>query len=286
MKKGLGTICLLLALMIVLSACGGAQQATTSQTQSSAATAATATAATATATTTSPNAIDTSTPVNLVMYLVGDSYPGCQAVYDEVNKMLKKDINATVNVKFTSWETDQKIALILASGEDFDCMYTASWAQYVPSATKNGFLEISPDLLQKYMPDFYKVIPQGFLDNTKINGKAYMIPYAMTQVYNYSDAIIRSDLREKYNIPELKTLDDLDNYMLTVAKNEKGVIPFDSNMANFYWDFPSLYYAQPQNLYLGLERSLELFSIKLDDPSGKVNYILDDPKYLDYLMRM
>ncbi len=285
MKRVLATICLLLALMTVLSACGSAQQASTSTAQSSAATAATETVAVASATT-DPSAIDTSTPVELVMYLVGDQYPGCQAVYDEVNKMLKKDINATVTVKFTSWQTDQKIPLILASGEDFDCIYTASWAEYVSSATRKGFLEITPDLLQKYMPDFYKDIPQGLLDNTKINGKAYMIPYAMIQVYNYSSAIIRSDLREKYNIPELKTLDDLDNYMLTVAKNEKGIIPFDGNMANFYWDFPCLYYAQPQNLYLGIERSLELFSVKLDDPSGKINYILDDPKYLDFIMRM
>ena len=285
MKKVLKTSCLLLALLFavtfVLSACGTKQDTSASSGQT-----ATAAAATTEEAKKDPNAIDTSKEVKLTMYLVGDSYPDVPAVYDEVNKLLKKDINATVDVKFTSWEMDKKIPLLMASGEDFDCIYTASWAQYTPSATKNGFLEITPDLLQKYMPDFYKDIPQGFLDNTRINGKAYMIPYALTQVYNYTTAIIRSDLREKYKLPELKTLDDFDNYMLTVAKNEKGVLPFDGNMANFYWDFPSLYYAQPQNMFLGLERSLELFSVKLDDPSGKINYILDDPKYLDFLVRM
>lgn len=276
MKKALRTSCLLLSLIFalttVLTACSNKPDTSNSPEPTTA--------------TKDSKAIDTSKEVKLTMYLVGDSYPDAPAVYAEINKMLKRDINATVEVKFTSWEMDKKIPLILASGEDFDCMYTASWAQYVPSATKNAFLEITEDMLEKYMPDYYKDIPQGFLDNTKINGKSYMIPYAVTQVYNYSTAIIRSDLREKYNLPELKTLDDFDNYMLTVAKNEKGVLPFDGNMANFYWDFPSLYYAQPQNMYLGLDRSLELFSVNLDDPSGKVNYILDDPKYLDFLMRM
>lgn len=278
MKKVFKKSCLLLSLLLVLttilSACGKKPDTSTSSEPTTA------------AETKDPNAIDTSEEVKLTMYLVGDSYPDVPAVYDEINKMLKRDINATVEVKFTSWEMDKKIPLILASGEDFDCIYTGNWAQYVPSATKNAFCEITDDMLKKYMPDYYKDIPQGFIDSTKLNGKSYMIPYAMTQVYNYSNAIIRSDLREKYNLPELKTLDDFDNYMLTVAKNEKGVLPFDGNMANFYWDFPALYYAQPQNMFLGLERSLGLFSVKLDDPSGKVNYILDDPKYLDFLVRM
>ncbi len=286
MKKVFKKSCLLLSLLFalttVLSACSKNSDTNTSSEPTTTATSAT----TAPAAAADPNAIDTSKEVKLTMYLVGDPYPDAPAVYDEINNMLKRDINATVDVKFTSWETDKKIPLLLASGENFDCIYTASWAQYVPSATKNGFLEITEDMLKKYMPDYYKDIPQGFIDNTKINGKSYMIPYAMAQVYNYSTAIIRSDLREKYNIPELKTLDDLDNYMLTVAAKEKGIIPYDGNMSAFYWDFPSLYYAQPQNMYLGLERSLELFSVNLADTSGKVNYILDDPKYLDFLNRM
>ncbi len=282
MKKFVRTTRVILAVLLIscigLSACGKVpEESVASQTPAS---------STEAVPTQESNVIDTSKEAKLVMYLVGDSYPDVPAVYDEVNKMLKKDINATVDVKFTSWETDKKIPLLMASGEEFDCIYAASWAQYVSSATKNAFLEIKEDMLMKYMPDFYKDIPEGFIDNTKINGKAYMIPYAMTQVYNYSTAIIRSDLREKYNISELKTLDDLDNYLLTIAKNEDGILPFDGNMSNFYWDFPSLYYAQPQNMFLGLERSLELFSVKLDDPSGKVNYILDDPKYLDFLNRM
>jgi len=75
---------------------------------------------------------DTSEYVELTMYLIGDRTPDFDEVYAEINKILKEEVNATVNVKFLSWgEHDTKYSLLFSSGEDFDLIFTASsWCHY------------------------------------------------------------------------------------------------------------------------------------------------------------
>jgi putative aldouronate transport system substrate-binding protein len=231
------------------------------------------------------NGIDVSKEARLKMYLVGDAQADAALVYDEVNKRLKEDINATVDVKYIPWaDWDQKYNLILASGEELDLIYTAAWSFYGDQATKNAFKELDLETLRKYMPDYFKLVPNEFWNQVKIGGKIFMIPYINKQLTGHQIALIRGDLREKYGLPEVKTIDDFENYMAAFAKNENGALPYDGDINTLTNMFNNIYYKQPNNLMF-VDQS-RLLAVKLDDASGTVQYVLDDPSYTEALKRM
>lgn len=279
MKRGFKSLSLVLAMVFILSllltACGQTAQNPAGSTDG--------TASQASSTAAASTGLDISKEAKIIMYLIGDEQPDAPKVYEEVNKKLKADINATVEVKYLPWaDWQQKYPLVFASGEDFDLIYTADWVFYTDQATKHGFMEVTQDMLQKNMPDYYKQIPSDFYDQLKVDGKIYMVPYLNKQVMGHSMVITRGDLREKYGLPEIKSLDDYENYLLAIAKNEKGIMPYQSGIDEFY---KNLFYKQENNLMF-LHVSPILFTTSLETGDGKVNFALDDPKFVDGIKRI
>ena len=87
--------------------------------------------------------------VKLKMYLIGDKPKDFDSVYEKVNERMKEEINATLEVNFIPWsDMTTKYQLLFQSGEDFDLIFTAAgWGYYSQVATKNGFLELTDELL-------------------------------------------------------------------------------------------------------------------------------------------
>ena len=83
--------------------------------------------------------------VKLKMYLIGDKPKDFDTVYGKVNEIMKKKINATLDVSFLPWsDMTTKYQLLFQSGENFDMIFTAAgWGYYSQVATKNGFYEHS-----------------------------------------------------------------------------------------------------------------------------------------------
>lgn len=166
-------------------------------------------------------------PVKLTMYLLGDKSPDLDLVYEEVNKKLQQDINATVEVKFLGWgEYEQKYPLIFASGENFDLIYSADWAFYNSQATKGGFHEITQEELDKYAPQTAKSIYPEAWEQAKVDGKVYMLPQNNKELTGYV-YMVRGDLMKKFGMTEIKDLQDFEKYLEGVATHEKSMIPID-----------------------------------------------------------
>ena len=99
------------------------------------------------------NGQDVSEPVELVMYYIGDKTEDEDLVLAEINKILKEKINATLvlkNMSFSDYST--KYALTIAGGENFDLIYTSTWAYYQSEANKGAFAEVTEQVLNDYMP--------------------------------------------------------------------------------------------------------------------------------------
>jgi ABC-type sugar transport system, periplasmic component len=237
------------------------------------------------AATTNSTAIDTSKEMKLIMYLVGDKQPDADLVYEEVNKKLKTDINTTVELKYLSWaDYTTKYNLIFASGEDFDCIYTGNWVGYAQQAVKNGFLKIEKEMVQKYAPDYFAVVPAEAWDQVKINGSMYMLPYLHQQMGSHWLVNYRGDMAEKYKLGEINSIESLDNYLFAIAKNEKGLKAFDGNIKNLMDFMTRVFYNQPANL-ASFSLDPDLFYYKMDDNSGKVINAIEDPAYLEMLKK-
>jgi putative aldouronate transport system substrate-binding protein len=225
---------------------------------------------------------DTSKEVKLKMVLVGDPPKDLGLVYDEVNKMLKRDINATVEPIFLTWgDYAQKYPLLFATGEDFDLVFSANWVKYGEQANKGAFLELTPDMLNKYMPKTMKEMPKEAWDQAKVQNKIYMVP-ASTKDFSHSLVAVRGDLRAKYNIPPLKTINDFEKYLDAVAKNEKGLVPYDAAASEYsLFDFFVSTQLTPKYI-IGNSQ----VTVDLKDKSGKLVDIAQTPQYLEFAKKM
>ncbi len=219
MKKKLNAaIMTLLMLTLVLSACSGGNGN---------APAATGNAGNSTSESGDNGGIDNSKEVALKMYLLGDAPKGMPEVLAEVNKKLKADINATLDLNYIGWgEVQSKYPLVLASGEDVDIVFAADWNFYVQEAMKGAFHELDVDMLNKYMPKHMEKLDPAALKAAEINGIPYMVPTA-TPDRKAGVALIRRDLREKYGIPAVTKISELGPYLEALKKNEPDMIPLN-----------------------------------------------------------
>jgi putative aldouronate transport system substrate-binding protein len=189
------------------------------------------------------NGVDISKPVKLYGYLMGSAPAGMADMMAELNKKLKKDLNCTMEINYIGWgDMQAKYPLVLAAGEDVDWVYTANWCFYFQESAKGAFMEISQDMLKKYMPKHFKATNSVAWKEALINGKVYMIPTS-TPDRKVGATIIRGDLRKKYGVPEIKKFSDMEKYLEAIKKNEPGMIPMSlDNSFDIGRPWSNLYY--------------------------------------------
>jgi putative aldouronate transport system substrate-binding protein len=227
--------------------------------------------------------IDTSKEVKLKMIFVGPKPVDYDSVFAEINKILKEKINATVEGEFLDWsDWAQKYPLKLAANEDFDLIYSANWAGYNDQALKGGFLELTDELLNKYMPQTVAAMPEVSWDQAKVNGKLYMVPQNRGESVEKL-ILYREDLRKKYNLPEINSPESYATYLKTIAKNEKGVTPFTPETGDWKYHNLDRVLLKQQNEWNMFDLDLP-FAFKLDDPAGKVFNVYETQEFKDLLV--
>lgn len=269
---------IVLMLAALLSACSGGGKNTNSPAPSASESSAPSSQAAP-----SDDKVDISQEVKLKMLLVGGKPADYDAVFSELNKLLKEKINATVEAEFLDWaDWQQKYQLKFAANEDFDIAYTANWAFYNDQALKGGFLELTEDLLSKYAPKTWEAMPKVSWEQAKVNGKLYMVPNNNTEITD-KVVIIRDDLRKKYNLPEVNSPESFANYVKTIAKNEKGMSAFQAKAADGWkWHELDQILLEQQNEWNLVDYNFPL-AYKLDDPKGQVFNVYDTPEFKQLL---
>ena len=279
-------MCLLLASVVMLSACAGAGQETAAMPDRSesaqAATEASGGEAGDVSAAGEPGAAGLPY-VKLKMYFLGEPEPETPLVFDEINRILKEKINAEIEPAYLSWgDYLQRYPLLFSSGEEFDMIFTATFVMFPDVAAKGGFYELTPELLDTYCPLIRANLPESAWSGTKINGKNYMIPNNNFFANHYG-AIIRGDLRKKYGMDELKTLEDIEEFMQRVVDNEPGMIPLDVSRDNCEMIFRAVHLYPMERYYLAGSNASAL-TYDFTDPD-KVDLVpfYDVPGYADYI---
>lgn len=217
------------------------------------------------------------------MLLVGGKPIDYDTVFGELNKKLKEKVNATVEAEFLDWsDWTQKYPLKFAASEDFDIAYTANWAFYNDQVLKGGFLELTDELLQKNMPLTWKAMPSVAWEQSKVNGKQYMVPNNNPEVIDKA-VLIREDLRKKYNLDPVNSPETFANYVKTIAANEKGINAYNAKAADGWkWHELDQILLEQKNEWNLVDYNMPL-AYKLDDASGKVFNIYDTPEFKELL---
>ena len=213
-KKIFAALALILALACALTACAPAA-ASSGNTGSK-------------ADSTAPTESKTPEAPVTVKYINRDAKPDSgdyDVVWKAINDLLLENINCTIDIEFLGSGDKAQMALKYAGNEQFDFAFDATWWGYATNAANNAYREYTMDEVKQYMPYMYEKLPEIAWKQSEINGKMYMIPNLKWE-YNYSVVMYRGDLLEKYGMSDLKTLDDFEQYLANVAKNETGIEPF------------------------------------------------------------
>jgi putative aldouronate transport system substrate-binding protein len=182
--------------------------------------------------------IDISEFVELKMVMVGPELDDYERIIELVNAKLKEDVNASLTVEFLDWgEFATKYPLKFASGEEFDLCYTSNWSFYGDQAGKGGFLELTMEDIEKYMPRINENVTADMWDGVKVDGKIFMIPQTGLQFTgdHNNKFVIRGDLLEKYGMSEIKTADDLIEYWDNVVEHDPDMVPIAINQSWWGW---------------------------------------------------
>ncbi|WP_339316670.1 ABC transporter substrate-binding protein [Paenibacillus sp. FSL R10-2734] len=277
-KKSSLLVVSLVMLLSLLSACGGngANNGANSSSADEGSTTATKTV----------NGVDISKHVDLKMFLVGDKPADFDAVYDELNKLIEQDFNASLRVEFLPFsDWTQRYPLVFASGDKVDLIFTSDWAMYDQEAAKGAFAEVTDEVLQKYMPMTWEKQEKVSFEQAKINGKAYFIPNNKATANPSQAIVIRGDLREKYGLPEIKSVDDLEAYYSAVAKNEKGIFAYAASQNND--QFKLLMLQQLNELYfINTNTDYVQTSEEAQSAPNKMEWIYETQMYKDWVTRM
>ncbi len=155
-------------------------------------------------------------------------------------------------------EYTQKMQVKVGSGEEFDIMFTCSWANDFAANVSKGALLPLDDLLDEYGQGIKDNMHPLFLEGASINGTVYGLP-TNKELGWQAMWIINKDLADKYNIDisKITTLESLEPYLAIIKENEPDVVPLtlDKQSGPF---IPNL------DDFLG--QSLP-FAIRFDDPS-------------------
>ncbi|MFD0717453.1 ABC transporter substrate-binding protein [Paenibacillus sp. GCM10027626] len=156
-------------------------------------------------------------------------------VQDAINVITKQKINATVKltpIDLGAWQ--QQMNLMLAGNEKLDLLITSTGMNYGTQAAKGQLLPLD-DLLAQYGQDIIKVVGPDILKAATTNGKIFGVPSVRDWAADYG-VLMRKDLVDKYKIDlgAVKTYDDLDAVFEVIKKNEPGmaaVIPEGSSFS-------------------------------------------------------
>ncbi|MDD3411958.1 MAG: ABC transporter substrate-binding protein [Eubacteriales bacterium] len=170
---------------------------------------------------------DVSAHESLVMYVIGDEPTDSVQVSEKINQLMEEKLNTSLSIYYIPLsDYEQKYSLLLASGTDIDIMYTSTWAFYNQEATKGAFTEITAENLEKYMPQTHANESQMAFEQARINGVCYMVARNNAYINNAVPVLIRGDLREKYGMEPIDSVEKLEAYFKAIAENEEGIYPY------------------------------------------------------------
>lgn len=172
-------------------------------------------------------------PYEIKWYFIGNGQqPDVKLVEDAASKYIqKKGLNATVKLQCYTWgdDYDNRMRMIIASGEKFDICFTSSWANlYKVNVARGAFLDIT-DLWKKHAPKSRAQLHPAFITGSAIDGRNYAIPANKELAHQWGFWFNKNLLdKHKLDVSKIKTLEDAEPLFKIIKEKEPGVIPFQN----------------------------------------------------------
>lgn len=199
-----------------------------------------------------------------------------QLVQDEINKITKAKINATVKImpiSIGAWS--QQMNLMTSGREKLDLFFEFG-AGYSPDVATGKIVALD-NLLDKYGEGIKKQIDPVYLNSAKIEGKTYGVPVYKDYTTGVPGVLMRKDLVDKYkiNVASIKTIDDLDQVYKTIKDNEPTIAPLGAGLS------------MPSDFYVWYDKLGDRLGVLPGYDNGlKVVNLFETKEYEDYLNKV
>ena len=180
-------------------------------------------------------------PVSIKAMLVG-SAPNDEAnVLAAINRKLATDglgIQFQTNYADDYWN---RLALAVAAGEEYDLVWAHT--STISDLVSRGVYQPIDAAIRQAAPNLLATIPASVLAAGTVNKELYAISRILPMaeynlVYN-----IRGDLRQKYGLPEITTLEGLETFFDMIMANEPDMVcTADHNPQPLYPVFANYYF--------------------------------------------
>ncbi|MNO34990.1 Bacterial extracellular solute-binding protein [compost metagenome] len=163
-------------------------------------------------------------PVKIKYVVPGTEPKDYEGAYQKINEKMAADgVGVEVEKVYIPWDAwDQKLNLMLSTGEEFDLFFIMQDRTPFSSYYNRGALAELSGAIEQYGDHLKKYIPEDIFDGAKINGKYYVIPTYWVEMASEGGFNIRRDILRQNNLEEPTTPDELISAWETVMKNWKG----------------------------------------------------------------
>jgi putative aldouronate transport system substrate-binding protein len=215
-------------------------------------------------------------PAAQLVYFYGTraTFKDVSLVQDEMNKILKDKIGATIQLNPIDWSAfSDKMQLKNASGEKYDMAFVSSWANNYYSNVKNGVLADLTDLLPQLAPNYWKQIQPGAWAAAKVKGKLYAAINQQTWTPNFGPRSPKQ-YTDKYKLDWTKVnkLEDLEGFWDAVKKGEPADVKAIGNADDGTGGVWDVYY-HAENVGFGL--------LDMEQKDPKIVYQWDYAPWVD-----
>lgn len=182
-----------------------------------------------------PTGADVSEKVEVVMWMTGATSPrDLDRVMAELSSKMEADPELNCSLSFNIFNdsnTQQKMTLLLSSGEAMDLLYSAGYLSYPIFANKGAYMPLD-DMVETAAPELYNYVTEDMWEATKVGGKIYMVPCMWEEWVPYG-FLYREDLRKKHDLPEPTTIETIEAYMQGIKDNEPDILVTSEMPSNF-----------------------------------------------------
>ncbi|WP_168735707.1 extracellular solute-binding protein [Cohnella fermenti] len=163
-------------------------------------------------------------PVKIKYVVPGTEPKDYAEVFQKVNEKLAADgVGVEVEKIFIPSDAwDQKLNLMLSTGEEFDLFHIMQDRTPFSSYYNRGALADISDAIEKYGENLKANIPDDIFDGAKIGGSYYAVPSFWVEMASEGEFDIRLDILRQNNLEVPTTPDELISAWETVMANWKG----------------------------------------------------------------
>ncbi len=176
-------------------------------------------------------------PVTITYLTIGDKPDNgrTEEVIEKLNKILRKRVNAELDIYYVAWDHYLSNYDKALSTEDLgiDLVGTgADWLDAWPNVINGNFMPLSEEMLKTYCGRTYENISAEEWEDCKYGDDIYLIPENEYTQWTNHGFVYREDFAQEAGLESVESWDDLTKYLYSVKEKHPEITPWDSDGKN------------------------------------------------------